>query len=224
MVCLHFFLTRRHGFLILVHSNCLGAILGTYYSAAFYRHCQHDGALQGFYKYAVAAITLVMLQVCSLFTLPVERALFLTGLVSSFCSFLGAICMLVCLPVVLRTRDSQAICGPLVLANLLSSFVWCICGWMLDDPLIAAPNVVGMLSSGICLYLKWLYPSSDGRHLKESSRTQTSLIVDTDVRRYERTIARPTPAYLASESPAQASPTPAPNCRSLASCDTGGTF
>lgn len=231
-----FFLTRRHGFLILVHSNCLGAILGTYYSAAFYRNCQHDDALQGFYRYAIAAIALVMLQVCALFILPLERALFLTGLVSSLCSFFGAICMLVSLPVVLRTRDSQAICGPLVLANLVSSFFWCICGWMLEDPLIAAPNVVGMISSCICLYLKWLYPSNDSCQLKkelsfsraiglhrDSSRAQSLIVANTDV----RTI--PPPSSTAASPSTSASPTPALQTPSAsegkrASCDTGGTF
>ncbi|CAE7728639.1 slv, partial [Symbiodinium pilosum] len=67
-------------------------------------------------------------------------------LISSFCSFIGAISILVSLPLVIRTRDSSSIPVPLVTANMISSLVWCICGWMLEDPLIAAPNIVGFLS------------------------------------------------------------------------------
>ncbi|CAE8698596.1 unnamed protein product [Polarella glacialis] len=156
-----FFLTKRSGFLILVHSNCLGAVLGTYYTAAFYRHCRMECALQSLRLYLSAVAGLVVLQICALMVLPSDRALFLTGLVSSFCSFVGAISMLVSLPTVLRTKDSRSIPGPLVLANLLSSMVWCVCGWMRADPLIGAPNFVSVLSSSICIYLKFRYPSSE---------------------------------------------------------------
>merc|ERR1719484_505587 len=36
--------TSRSGFLILVHSNCLGAVLGTYYVVAFLRNCRNEDA------------------------------------------------------------------------------------------------------------------------------------------------------------------------------------
>ncbi|CAE7415346.1 RPA2B, partial [Symbiodinium sp. CCMP2456] len=73
-----FFVTKRSGFLILVHSNCLGAVLGTYYSITFYRNCKHDNSLGGLYRYMSAVIMLVLFQLCSLAVLPIERALFLT--------------------------------------------------------------------------------------------------------------------------------------------------
>lgn len=152
-------LTKRSGFLILVHSNCLGALLGTYYAITFYRHCKDPSALSSFQRYLSAVMSLVVLQICTVFVLPAERALFLTGLVSSFCSFVGALSMLVTLPVVVRTKDSSSIPTPLVLANLLSSCVWCVCGWMLQDLLVSGPNVVAAIASITCLYLKKLYPA-----------------------------------------------------------------
>mmetsp|Transcript_24312 Transcript_24312/g.57596 ORF Transcript_24312/g.57596 Transcript_24312/m.57596 type:complete len:373 (+) Transcript_24312:79-1197(+) len=156
-----YFITTRSGFLILVHSNFLGAILGSYYTFTYFHNCQDAEMLQNLQKYLAAVISLVLLQVCALATLPVERALFMTGLVSSFCSFVGAISMLFVLPSVMKSKDSRAIPGPLVTANLASAVVWCICGMMLSDPMIAAPNVVCCISSSLCLYLKYLYPSSD---------------------------------------------------------------
>jgi len=202
-----FFVTKRSGFLILVHSNCLGAVLGTYYSITFYRNCKHDNSLGGLYRYMSAVIMLVLFQLCSLAVLPIERALFLTGLISSFCSFIGAISILVSLPLVIRTRDSSSIPVPLVTANMISSLVWCICGWMLDDPLIAAPNIVGFLSCGICLFCKHLYPSTD----EWSVNKRRDPVRDTPL----------SPSSLSNRRTAQAR---AIKAISYQSCDTGGTF
>lgn len=199
-----FFVTKRSGFLILVHSNCLGAVLGTYYSIAFYRNCKHDHSLGGLQRYASAVIMLVLFQLCSLAVLPVERALFVTGLISSFCSFIGAISVLVSLPRVIRTHDSSSIPALLVSANTVSSIVWCICGWMLDDPLIAAPNIVGCVSGAICLTLKYMYPhegSAKGHNFQESAPITPKSI--TNCRSEAKQVSKPV---------------------TYQSCDTGGTL
>jgi len=151
--------TSRSGFLILVHSNCLGAFLGTYYMVAFYRHCRNAQALNSMHRYLSAVTAMAVFQMCAMLVLPAERALFLTGLISSFCSFVGAISMLVTLPAVLRCRDSRSIPGLLVTANFLCACVWCVCGWLLNDPLVMGPNIVAVLSSAMCIYLKMVYPS-----------------------------------------------------------------
>merc|ERR1719401_543315 len=132
--------TEQSGFLLLVHSNCLGALLGTYYTFTFYRNCRNPCAMDNLTRYLSVVTSLVLLQVCMITSLPIERALFLVGLIASFCSFVGALSMLVVVPVVLRTRDSKIIPGPMVAANLLSGVVWCICGWILGDALIMGPN------------------------------------------------------------------------------------
>lgn len=164
-----FFLTKRSGFLVLVHSNCLGAVLGTYYAITFYRNCNHKGSRQGFQRYLSCVSTLVLIQICALGVLPIDRALFMTGLISSFCGFVGAISMLVSLPTVIRTQDSRTIPGPLVLANNFSSLAWWVCGWMLSDPMISAPNIVCFFCSGICLYLKYRYPSDESADCEEAA-------------------------------------------------------
>lgn len=160
-------LTKRSGFLILVHSNCLGALLGTYYTVAFYRLCRNSDAQNSFQRYLSAVGSLVVLQMCSIMVLPLERALFLTGLISSFCSFVGALSMLVTVPVVLRTQDSRSIPGPLCMCNGLSAMVWCLCGYILEDPLVMCPNIVSCLSSAFCVYLKHRFPSGDDKSHEE---------------------------------------------------------
>jgi len=175
-----FLITKRSGFLVLVHSNVLGAVLGTYYTVAFYRNCKNDLARQSLQKYLTAVSTLIFLQVTTIATLPVERALFLTGLISSFCSFVGAISMLASVPTVIRTKDSRSIPGPLVLANMLSAAVWCLCGWILSDPLISAPNIVGCATSGVCLYLKNLYPDGSCKDKDDSGKMSKADFADSE--------------------------------------------
>jgi len=168
--------TKRSGFLILVQSNFLGALLGTYYAAAFWMNCRNDEASNSLHRYLSAAASLALFQVCALAVLPAERALFLTGLVASFCSFVGAMSMLVTVPVVVRTKDSRSIPGPLVTCNLFSALIWCLCGWILADPLIIIPNIVCVLASACCLYLKVSFPS-DTSESKGAEFNEISVVV-----------------------------------------------
>lgn len=151
--------TGRSGFLILVQSNCLGALLGTHYVRTFYCNCRNEAALVSLQKYLSAVTSLALLQVCAIGVLPAERALFLTGLVSSFCSFIGATSVLVTVPVVMRTKDSRSIPGPYAIANLSSALVWSLCGYLLEDPLVTVPNLFSAFCSAVSLGLKVYFPS-----------------------------------------------------------------
>jgi len=151
--------TNRSGFLILVQSNCLGALLGTYYVRTFYINCRNEVSLVSLQKYLSGVTSLALLQVCAMGVLPAERALFLTGLVSSFCSFIGATSVLVTVPAVIRTKDSRSIPGPYAIANLGSSLVWSLCGYLLDDPLVMIPNLFSSCCAATSLGLKAYYPS-----------------------------------------------------------------
>lgn len=156
-----YLLTGRSGFLILVQSNCLGAVLGSYYSYTFFRNCNNPIARTSLQKYLSAVTMLAMFQACAAFVLPLPRALFLSGLVSSFCSFLGALSMLVTVPTVLRTRNSRSIPGPLVVTNFASAVVWTLCGLMLADPLVTGPNVFCAAASAVCIFLRVRYPADE---------------------------------------------------------------
>jgi len=168
-------LTKRSGFLILVQSNFLGAILGSYYTVTFYRNCRNAQFLDSFQRYMSAAVTLALLQVCALLVLPSQRSLFLVGCLSSFCGFAAAGAMMTTVPMVFRNKDSSSIPGPFVIASLLSSLVWCMCGWILDDPLVVGPNMFSVFTSLFTLYLKWKYPS--GANVKD----QKAVAGDTSV-------------------------------------------
>jgi len=151
--------TQRSGFLILVHSNFLGAFLGMYYTITFYRNCRNEANLSSLQKYFSAVCTLVLLQICGMLVLPAERALFLTGLVSSFCSFLGATSVLVTVPQVIQTQDSRSIPGPLAFANFCSAIVWSVCGWLLNDPMVLIPALFSTCCAMAALACKLMYPT-----------------------------------------------------------------
>jgi len=144
-------LTKRSGFLILVHSNCLGAILGAYYCVAFGRNCLRTDMVHSLNRYSTAVGALAVFQLVTILLLPLERALFLVGLISSFCSFVGATSMLVTVPMVLRTRNSHSIPGMFASACFVSSVAWVTCGVILSDPLVTGPNIASVLCSIICL-------------------------------------------------------------------------
>merc|ERR1719271_2128899 len=71
--------TGRTGFLILLQSNFLGALLGTYYSHVFHQNCRNPSFRTSFKGYLSVIAALVLTQFCALAVLPRERALFLSG-------------------------------------------------------------------------------------------------------------------------------------------------
>jgi uncharacterized protein with PQ loop repeat len=156
-----YFMTQQSGFLILVDSNCLGACLGSYYVYAFYQNCNNLETMNSFNKYLTAVCTLVGFHLCMAATLPPLRALFIDGIVASFCSFVGAMSMLVSVPMVIRTKNSSTIPGLLASANFASAVAWCVAGWMLQDPLVYVPNIANACSSFTCIFLKIKYGSND---------------------------------------------------------------
>ncbi|CAK0806746.1 unnamed protein product [Prorocentrum cordatum] len=227
-------LTGRSGFLVLVHSNSLGALLGTYYTMTFYCNCRNERALNTLHVYFLAIAGLVFLQVCGMVSLAPVRALFLSGMVASVCSFIGALSMLVSVPSVIAAKDSSHIPGPLVIANFCSAIFWCICGWMLEDPLITGPNVASCLSSGLCLWLKYcMFPAAeacdgDGEEMPLASAGKENLMEPScgtfATKEMMSFGAKAAEAELACAGPADAwAPGAAPGAEALRAGGTGGT-
>lgn len=241
-----YLMTQQSGFLILVDSNCLGAFLGTYYVYTFYRNCRNPDTMGSLHRYLTAVGTLLCFQICTITTLPPMRALFISGLVGSFNSFVGAMSMLVTVPTVIRTGDSATIPGLLVTANFASALVWCLCGWMLHDPLVYGPNVAQACSSFVCIYLKLKYKSKDqyAAKLEEGAMDGDSRALAEKAAAALRQLYQPRPRDSTRDTPTEIS-TPLPtapstrpasptkskdanakqaNHEAVHACDTGGTF
>jgi len=153
-----YWLTGRSSFLVLVQSNCLGALLGTYYVHTFIRHCCVESSLEKLYQYVSAVCSLMLLQISALLLLPEERALYLAGLIASLCSLLSALSMVVTLPEVVRLKDGSSIPGALVSIGLFSALAWATCGRILNDPMVVIPNMFGACACSAALGVKLRYP------------------------------------------------------------------
>lgn len=150
-------LSGNDGFLVLVYSNCVGALLGCYYTFTFHRHCRDTGASTNLWQTLAAVGVLVVAQSGVWLLLPHSQALLVHSFIAGGCSFLGAASLLTGLPAVLRTGDTSGICGPLILANFFGAFLWVYWGVLMSNPVIIASNTFAGFSSSICLYMKYLH-------------------------------------------------------------------
>lgn len=151
-------ITGRSGFLILLHSNILGAVMGVYYIACFYKKCPHASGISALFRYLFAIVALFLLQVAALLMLDASSALLLIGLISAFCGFIGALSIVVTVPEVIQSKDSSSIPGNIVAANMFGGLVWTACGLMLEDPLIIWPSIANIIACLVCMACKMQYP------------------------------------------------------------------
>lgn len=152
-----YFVTGKSGFLVLLYSNFMGAILGVYYTLQFHANCTRMKAIGALTMYYRIVSVLVLLQVGAMLVLPRERALFFSGLISSTCSVVQSCSSMITLPTVVRTKNARSIPLPLVIAALVSGILWIICGIILWDPWITFPNFIGVTSCCISLGMVWYY-------------------------------------------------------------------
>jgi uncharacterized protein with PQ loop repeat len=70
---------------------------------------------------------------------------------------MGATSVLVTVPSVIKTKDGSSIPATYALANLISAFLWSLCGYIIEDPMVMIPNIFSTLCSVISLALKVIY-------------------------------------------------------------------
>jgi len=173
-----YLVTGKSGFLILVYSNVLGALLGIYYVQAFQANCTRLGQISGMSMYFRIVSVLVLLQIGGMAALPREKALFFSGLISSTCSVATSLSALITLPIVVKQKNASSIPLPLSLASGVSAVLWITCGVILWDPWITFPNIIGLVCSVVSISLVQYYGTGDrpeacdegSAHLTPSSR------------------------------------------------------
>uniref|UniRef100_A0A671EQV4 Sugar transporter SWEET1 n=1 Tax=Rhinolophus ferrumequinum TaxID=59479 RepID=A0A671EQV4_RHIFE len=65
---------------------------------------------------------------------------------------------------VIQTKSTQRLSFSLTIATLLASASWTLYGFRLRDPYIMVPNLPGILTSFIRLWLFWKYPQAQDRN------------------------------------------------------------
>jgi len=152
-----YLVTGKSGFLVLVYSNFLGALLGVYYVLTFHTNCTRLTQISGLSMYYRVVSAVVLIQIGAIAAMPRERALFISGLISSTCSIAQSLSGLVTLPHVIKTKCAASIPLPLCVACGISNGLWITCGLMLWDPWIICPNVVGLTLSLVSVGLYFYY-------------------------------------------------------------------
>lgn len=153
-----FVVTSKSGFLVLVYSNVVGAILGLYYMWVFQRNCINKQSLKKLHMYYQVASALTLMQVCAILVLPTTRALFFCGLVASVCSVMGSCSLLATLPTVLETRCSATINLPFLITGFIGAILWLVCGFILWDVLIMGPQLVSLTFQCVAFSLILYFP------------------------------------------------------------------
>ncbi|XP_020021703.1 sugar transporter SWEET1 isoform X3 [Castor canadensis] len=67
---------------------------------------------------------------------------------------------------VIQTKSTQRLSFSLTIATLLTSASWSLYGFRLSDPYIMVPNLPGILTSFIRLWLFWKYPREQDRNYR----------------------------------------------------------
>jgi hypothetical protein len=155
-----YIVTQKSGFLVLVYSNVVGAILGLYYVYAFHLHCNNALMLQKSSKYYMVLAFLVLIQFIAIMISQPVHALFFSGLISSVWSTIGSLALVTTVPKVYETKSSKSLPAPLLIVGEISAILWLVCGVVLWDPWITFPNAFALLVCTFALHLCWKFPAT----------------------------------------------------------------
>lgn len=139
--------TGKAGFLIVVYANGFGAFLGIFYVLSYQTYCQCAKARRKLYQYYQMVGNLVIIQMCAIGMLSLERALLFCGAIASLATIVSALSPWTTVPTVISTKSSERMPLPLLGASLVSSGLWLVCGLLLWDVWIMVPNFVGSISN-----------------------------------------------------------------------------
>lgn len=169
--------TNEGGFLTIVCSNIIGAVLGIYYMWGFAQNCQDEVSQRKFWVYVKLMVAATLVQAAVITRLPGPEALFFIGLMSTTASCLGALSMCSTLPKVIETKNSASINVELLFIGLGSTILWCICAVMLWDKWIAIPNFFSLVIQILLTFFVFYYPPVDtpGIAMRRSSSLYPNL-------------------------------------------------
>ncbi|XP_006895875.1 PREDICTED: sugar transporter SWEET1 isoform X2 [Elephantulus edwardii] len=137
--------------------NTVGAMLQTLYILVYLHYCPRK----------TATLLAVLLLGCGYFWLMVpdsDTRLQQLGLFCSVFTISMYLSPLADLAKVIKTQSTQRLSYPLTIATLLSSASWTLYGFRLGDFYIMVPNIPGIFTSLIRLWLFWKYPQEQDKN------------------------------------------------------------
>lgn len=148
-----FLVTNNYGFLILVYSNILGVIMGTYYCYTYYAVCKDEMRLRQFYGCCYAALANYGFEAFVIPSLPHPRALLIVGTLSAFYSVLVSFAPIADFNKIVEKGDVSGMPQDVVMASFVASVLWFGCALLLHDTWILVPNFFGLVLGGFQLFL-----------------------------------------------------------------------
>ncbi|ELW62431.1 Sugar transporter SWEET1 [Tupaia chinensis] len=140
---------KRDGTIIIV--NAVGAVLQTLYILVYLHYCPRKTA-------TLLGVLLLGFGYFWLLVPNLEAQLQQLGLFCSVFTISMYISPLVDLAKIIQTRSTKRLSFSLTIATLLTSASWSLYGFRLGDPYIMVPNLPGIVTSLIRLWLFWKYP------------------------------------------------------------------
>ncbi|KAM5160359.1 sugar transporter SWEET1 isoform 1-T1 [Callospermophilus lateralis] len=154
---------KGDGTLIVV--NAVGAVLQTLYILVYLHYSPQKRVV----LLQTATLLGVLLMGYGYFWLLVpdqEAQLQQLGLFCSVFTISMYLSPLADLAKVIHTKSTQCLSFSLTIATLLTSSSWSLYGFRLKDPYIMVPNLPGILTSFIRLWLFWKYPQKQDRNYR----------------------------------------------------------
>nr|XP_055179841.1 sugar transporter SWEET1 isoform X2 [Nyctereutes procyonoides] len=167
---------------ILIFVNATGAVLQTLYILVYVHYCPRKGHQRGLLGHLkerflsplqrpvllqTATLVGVLLLGFGYFWLLVpnlETQLQQLGLFCSGFTISMYLSPLADLAKIIQTKSTQRLSFPLTIATLLTSASWTLYGFQLGDPYIMVPNLPGILTSLVRLWLFWKYSQGPDRN------------------------------------------------------------
>lgn len=151
----------RYGFLLqdpsLIIVNTIGASLQLAYVVTFYFYTITKSVVV---KQMLAVTAGVMVLLCyTQYETDMDRTKTHVGFVASLVTILFFAAPLTMLAHVLDKKSVDSLPLPLIMATFVCCLQWLIYGYILGDPFIQIPNVLGTIISGFELTLFLIYPS-----------------------------------------------------------------
>jgi solute carrier family 50 protein (sugar transporter) len=148
-----FLVTNNYGFLILVYSNVLGVVMGTYYVYTYWCNMYDVNRKKQFKDCCYAAAAIYTFEAVVVPVASHARALLIVGTMSACMSVLVSCAPLAELKSILKSRDASGIPRDIVFASFMASILWLACAALLHDLWILVPNVAGLVLGGFQLFL-----------------------------------------------------------------------
>merc|ERR1719387_2725600 len=153
-----FLVTSNYGFLILVYSNVLGVVMGTFYVYTYWCNMNCKLRKKQFMDCCYAAAAIYAFEATVVPSTSHARALLIVGTMSACMSVLVSCAPLAELKTILKTRDASAIPSDISMASFVASSLWLACAVLLHDLWILVPNVAGLVLGGFQLFLLAIFP------------------------------------------------------------------